>query len=393
MDYDKIATDALEARMKAVNELRAVNDDASLTDAGKAERSAKIEADILRYENEARSAVEAGEKANELRDLSARAQALRSPDAGEVRTSAEVTLSDELRAVARGEAREVEIDLRAAGANTAITTDAAWAGNTKGKTFATEVLESMRDRSDIFRYARIVTTASGETIQWPLKNARPTAAVVAEGAAYGKSKGGFTTFSLNATKYGVIVEGTAEMLNDSLLNLESILAQDAGEAVADTVSADAVANLIANVPVFNGAGAALTADDLIKIQHSVIAAYRRKGVYLMNDATLGTVRTFKDGQGQYLWQPSLQAGAPDLLAGKPVLTEVNMPVQAAGDGSKKVLLFGDLSKFVIRQVAGLKVTRSDEYGFDSDIVAWKVNWRGDFGLSDTAAIRAHGDAA
>lgn len=393
MDFELKATEALESRMRLINELRAVNDDASLTDAGKAERSAKLEGDIVALEAEARKFVEMGERDLEARDLSSRAQALRKPDAGETR-QAEVSLADELRGVALGQRNEVVVDLRAAaGATTAITTDAANAGNTIGKTFATEVLESMRDRSDIFRYARIVTTASGEVIQWPLKNARPTAAVVAEGAVYGKSEGGFTTFSLGASKYGVIVEGTKEMLNDSLLNLESILAQDAGEAVADKVAADAVAKLLTDVPKYNGAGAALVADDVIKIQHSILSGYRRNGVYLLNDATLATVRTFKDTTNQYLWQPSLQAGQPDLLAGKSVITDPNMPTAAAGDGSKSVLLFGDLSKFIIRQVAGLQVTRSDEYGFDSDIVAWKVNWRGSFGLADTAAIRAHGDAA
>lgn len=394
MDFDAKATEALESRMRLVNELRSIDTDKSLTDAAKAERSERLEADILALEGEARKWVEQGERESEVRDLSDRAKALRAPDAGEVRSDAKPSVFDELRKVALGEQREMTVDLRAAGANTSITTDAANAGNTVGKTFATEVIEAMRVRSNIFGLARIVTTASGEAIQWPLKTTqRPTAAVVAEGAAYGKGEGAFSTFTLNATKYGVIVEATREMLNDSLLGLESILAQDAGEGVADKVSTDAVAKLLTQVSVMNGAGAALAADDLIKLQYGVIAPYRNKGAYLVNDATLQAVRLFKDTTGQYLWQPSYQAGQPDLVAGKPIYTDPNLPVAAAGDGSKKIVLFGDFSKFIIRQVAGVNVTRSDEYGFDSDIVAWKVNWRGDFGLSDTAAVTAFGDAA
>lgn len=395
MDFDAKATAALESRMRLVNELRAIDSDASLTEAGKAERADKLEKDIVALEAEARKWVEMGERDVAASDLSQRAQALRKPDAGEVRTQAAPSMFDELRAVALGEKRELNIDLRAAaGAQTSVTTDLPNAGNTIGKTFATEVIEAMRVRSNIFGLARIVTTGSGEAIQWPLKTTqRPTAAVVTEGAVYGKGEGAFSTFTLNATKYGVIVEATKEMLNDSLLGLESILANDAGEGVADKVSADAVAKLLTQVAVMNGAGAALTADDLIKLQYGVIAPYRNKGSYLVNDTTLQAVRLFKDSTNQYLWQPSYQAGQPDLVAGKAIYTDPNMPLAAAGDGSKKIILFGDFSKFIIRQVAGVSVTRSDEYGFDSDIVAWKVNWRGDFGLSDTSAITAFGDAA
>jgi HK97 family phage major capsid protein len=393
LNYKEIAERALEQRARLVGELRAVSEDTSLTDAQRQERAERMEADIRAFETEAREAVEAGEREAEVRALSQRATQIPTQGAEQRRAADLPDLGEQFRSVARGDLASFEIDLRAADANTAITTDAANAGNTVHRQFASEVLEAMRDRSDIFRLARVITTSGGEPLEWPRKTGRPTAGKVGEGATYGKSKGSFSTWELGSQKYGVIVESTQEMLTDSALNLTSILAQDAGEAVADAVSADIVADLLASVPVWNGAGAALTADDIVKMPYSVLSGYRRKGAFYLNDATLATIRTFKTTDGQYLWQPGLQAGEPDRVNGYAVYTEPNMPVEATADGSKKVLLFGDLSRYIIRQVSGLRVVRSDEYGFDADIVAWKVTWRGDFGLSDTQALRAHGDAA
>ena len=44
----------------------------------------------------------------------------------------------------------------------------------------------------------------------------------------------------------------------------------------------------------------------------------------MNSATQGAVRKLKDSNGQYLWQPSLQAGQPDLILSYPVFTWEDM---------------------------------------------------------------------
>jgi len=60
------------------------------------------------------------------------------------------------------------------------------------------------------------------------------------------------------------------------------------------------------------------ADCLFNLQHALKPRYRVNGTFLMNDATLNTVRQFKDGFGGYLWRPGLTLGAPDTLLGKPV---------------------------------------------------------------------------
>jgi HK97 family phage major capsid protein len=112
----------------------------------------------------------------------------------------------------------------------------------------------------------------------------------------------------------------------------------------------------------------------------VIDAYRGGAKFMMADATVGKLRGVKDAYGQYLWQPGLVSGAPDMLLGKPVVTDINMPTVATGNNA---VLFGDFSRYYVRQVNGVQVEKSFEYGWGSDLVSYKVTWRGDGNLSDT----------
>ena len=62
----------------------------------------------------------------------------------------------------------------------------------------------------------------------------------------------------------------------------------------------------------------VTADSLIDLQSLLRRGYQPNAKYAMNSITRGHVRKLKDSNGQYLWQPSLVAGSPDSLLGKPV---------------------------------------------------------------------------
>lgn len=66
-------------------------------------------------------------------------------------------------------------------------------------------------------------------------------------------------------------------------------------------------------------------DFLIDVIHKLKAGYRGNARWLMNKATLAEVRQFRDANGQYLWQPSLQAGMPSQLFGFPVSEMEDMP--------------------------------------------------------------------
>ncbi|MBN8630264.1 MAG: phage major capsid protein [Rhodobacterales bacterium] len=80
----------------------------------------------------------------------------------------------------------------------------------------------------------------------------------------------------------------------------------------------------------NGHATVLQADALVKFLYSITPSYRNAGVWVMNGTTLGLVRLLKDGQNNYLWQPSYQAGQPETILGRPVVEIIDMPDLASG---------------------------------------------------------------
>lgn len=74
----------------------------------------------------------------------------------------------------------------------------------------------------------------------------------------------------------------------------------------------------------NGHVAAIDPDALISMMYALPAVYRNRGTWTMNGTTLAAVRKLKDGQGNYLWQPSYQAGQPETILGRPVVELIDM---------------------------------------------------------------------
>lgn len=96
----------------------------------------------------------------------------------------------------------------------------------------------------------------------------------------------------------------------------------------------------------NGSATALSADKLIELMYALPAAYRNASTsaWAMNGNTLAKVRQLKDGQGNFLWQPSYQLGQPEMLLGKPVVEFVDMDDIADGNYP---IIFGDFSAYRI----------------------------------------------
>jgi HK97 family phage major capsid protein len=61
-----------------------------------------------------------------------------------------------------------------------------------------------------------------------------------------------------------------------------------------------------------------TADGLMDMIFSLKPQYQARGEWMFHRLGLKRVRKLKDGMGQYLWQPGLQAGSPDTLLSRPV---------------------------------------------------------------------------
>ncbi|CAG2152659.1 hypothetical protein LMG19282_04248 [Cupriavidus campinensis] len=107
--------------------------------------------------------------------------------------------------------------------------------------------------------------------------------------------------------------------------------------------------------VNSGAAAALTSDGVLDLIYDLPSAFTLNARFSMNRKTQGVARKLKDGQGNYLWQPSYVAGQPATLAGFPVTEVPDMPDVAA---NALPILFGDFKRtYTVFDRVGIRVLR------------------------------------
>lgn len=273
-------------------------------------------------------------------------------------------------------------------------------GVTVPTTFYGQLMEHAIETSAILSAgATILYTSSGEEISVPITVSAPTGAQVGEGQTIPTSEPVLGKRSLYAYKYGDLCQLSRELADDSAFDLEGFIARQAGRAIGNAFGAKLVSGTGTNEPSglmtsttlgktgATGAGGAPTWDDLIDLFYSVIGPYRNSpnAGWLIKDGTAATLRKIKDLEGRYIWQPSVIAGQPDLIEGKPVFTDPNVP--GIGLGNKSVA-FGDMSAYFARIVNGVRFERSDDFAFDKDLITYRAIIRGDGVLVDqTGAVK------
>lgn len=299
---------------------------------------------------------------------------------------------DVLRAMVRGEKRAAEFRDLTVGSATA-------GGNTVPTSFYGTLVEHLIENSAIRRSnVTVLSTDGGEDLQVPKTTTHPTAAIISEGGTITESDAVFGQVTLGAFKYGFSTQVSHELEQDTGVNLTEYLARIGGQALANGSGAHFVTGTGSSQPngvvtastlgVTGGTGVtgAFTADNLIDLYYSVIEPYRNRGTWLLSDAGVKTARKLKDGNGQYLWAPGLTAGEPSTLLGRPVLSDTNVADPAV---SAKSVAFGDLSRYFIRDVRGVRVERSEHFAFNTDMVTWRFLMRTDGDLIDTTGAVKH----
>ena len=98
-------------------------------------------------------------------------------------------------------------------------------------------------------------------------------------------------------------------------------------------------------------------DCLINLVYALNSRYRAGATFTMNSNTTGAVRRLKDADGQYLWQPSLQAGQPDMLLGYSISTWEQMDDIGANNHP---IGFGNYRRgYVLADRVGMRMTRDE----------------------------------
>ena len=248
------------------------------------------------------------------------------------------------------------------------------------------LVEALEEENIFRQMAKVIQTSSGDR-KIPVVASKGTASWIDEEGAFPESDDSFGQVSIGAYKLGTMIKVSEELLNDSVFDLQSYISREFARRIGAKeeeafFTGDGKGKPLGVLAATGGAetgvtaasATAVTADELMDLYYSLKSPYRKKSVWVLNDSTIKAIRKLKDNNGQYLWQPSLTAGTPDMILGRPIKTSAYMPVMAAG---AKTIAFGDFSYYWIADRQGRSFKRLNELFAASGQVGFLASQRVD----------------
>lgn len=264
--------------------------------------------------------------------------------------------------------------------------------------------------------ANILATSNGYPIAWgTMDDTVNTGEIIAENVVATTSDLVFGQVTINAYKFSSkIIPVSLEILQDAAVDVETIvmnaIAMRIGRAQntffttgTGTAQPQGVVTGSA-LGVTTAVNNAITYDNVIDTFHSVDVAYRASPncAWMMNDLTYAVLKKLKDSQGRPIWLPTtesgfnLPAGAVQSMPGQQNGTIEGRQIVINNDMAviatvAKVVLFGDFSKYLIRDVMDTLILRFTDSAYASKGQVGFLAWaRADGRVIDftpTAAIK------
>lgn len=201
---------------------------------------------------------------------------------------------------------------------------------------------------------------------------------------------------LNSYKYtSKLILVPIELLQDSSVNWMSFVAERLAERIGRITNDHFTTGTGANEPNgvvtastlgktgATGQTATIIYNDLVDLEHALDPSYRGRARFMMSDALLKVIKKLVDGASRPLWMPGLTSsfavGAPDTILGYPYTINQSM---ATPQASAKTLLFGDFSKYYVRDAMNVELLRLNERYADYHQVGFIAVSRHDGDLID-----------
>ncbi|GAB2022132.1 hypothetical protein RyT2_12060 [Pseudolactococcus yaeyamensis] len=217
------------------------------------------------------------------------------------------------------------------------------------------LIDGLTEENIMRALATTITTSGEHKIN--IAATKPAASWIEEGGTLTFGEATFDQILMDAHKLHVAIKVTEELLYDNAFNLENyIIAQFSkalGNAEEDAfLNGDGVGKPLGIFATTGGGEVGvtaktqdtITADEIINLIYALKRPYRKNASFITNDQTLSVIRKLKDGNGAYLWQPSLQQGEPDRLLGYQLHTSSYVPTITADN---PVIAFGDFKYYNI----------------------------------------------
>lgn len=262
--------------------------------------------------------------------------------------------------------------------------------------FERTLVEGLEEENIFRTMAKVIATSSGDR-KIPVVATKGSASWIEEEGAAPESDDSFGQVSISAYKLGTLLKVSEELLNDSIFNLEAYIAKEFARRIgAKEEEAFFIGDGVGKpTGIFNTNGGAqdgittasataITVDEIMDLYYSLKSPYRKSATFILNDATVKAIRKLKDGNGNYIWQPSITAGTPDTILNSPVKTSSYVPTIAAG---AKTVAFGDFSYYWIADRQGRSFKRLNELYATTGQVGFMATQRVDGKLILPEAIK------
>ena len=241
--------------------------------------------------------------------------------------------------------------------------------------------------------ARVIDTASGNPMYWPTENDTANAAhVIGESVQVSEQDLALGHVLFGAWKYTAdVVRVSLELEQDSFESIDNIVKDafavrwgrglnrdfttgDGNQKATGILTAIAASGASPVTAVGSsandGTGATGTNsigyDDYVNLIHSVDPSYRNrpKTRFIFHDQVLQSARKLLDKYGRPLWTPGMAANSPDTILGVPYSINQQMPSSGGSPFTPTIffsgnptVIYGDISKFVIRRVKEMSIMR------------------------------------
>jgi len=259
--------------------------------------------------------------------------------------------------------------------------------------YENQLIQALEEENVMRSLATVIRTSNDRNI--PVVDSHGVAYWAGENEPFTESDETFAQKTLFAHKLTALIKVSEELLQDAVFDLEAYIQNEfvrriAAKEEAAFINGDGVNKPTgvvqgAEVGVTAASATAVTADETIDLYHSLKRPYRRRATFMANDSSIKAVRKLKDADGQYMWQPGLQAGEPDRLLGRPIVASADMPTMVTGN---KSILFGDFSYYWIADRAGRVFQRLGELYATSGQVGFRAWQRVDGILTLSEAVKA-----
>ena len=296
---------------------------------------------------------------------------------------------DVLRAIAIGEKRRAQFEIRAL----------ASAAATVPVTFADFVVVALTEGNPIYDGATKLRTTTGEQITLPRVTANQTAAFVTEGSTITPADPTISSITLYANKIASLTLLSNELVRDAGFDILGTVGRQAGAQIAfvagsamtlgtGTVQPQGFVSAATGLSTATKAGTVTAtffdALDLATVLYTLNPSYRNTNpVWHASTTAVSKLRKLQDLNGQFIFQPALAAGQPDTLLGYRLKENVHMA--AVASASKSVAIIHEPSYYV-RELP-IEVASSQDYLFNTNQTALRTLYGVDGNIPDILAVK------